>query len=365
MEEQLDRLLEMGDTVVLGNPVTLWVVALGLFVASLIVARLLRAILRRIQSWLSRDGRVGLRALMVEAVERPAIYIVILTGLRFAMATLELPQWLETGADGSWHLLLFLGGAWALTRVFDALFTGWLVPLLKRMDDNIDEQLLSIVRSGIKISVWIMAVIVGLDNMGVDVVSILAGLGIGGLALALAAQDSVSNIFGGINVFLDRPFAVGDRIQLLGLDGDVLEIGLRSTRIESRYEGRIITIPNSKVANAEVVNVSSESDRGGRQMFSEYRLSPTTSPDKIEEAIEILKAVATESEGTQERVITGLRSISEYSYDVMLLFWVKPDASNGRTRTAILLEILRRFEAAGIEMVKVQPVHAKVERLIG
>ena len=98
-------------------------------------------------------------------------------------------------------------------------------------------------------------------------------------------------------------------------------------------------------------------------MFSVYRLSPHTSPAKIEEAISILKTTAGELENTGPRVVTGLRSISEYSFDLMLLYWINPGASRSRTRTAILLGILARFEAAGIELVKAQPMHMKMEKL--
>ena len=90
-----------------------------------------------------------------------------------------------------------------------------------------------------------MAIILGLNNAGYDVGAIVAGLGIGGLALALAAQDSVKNLFGGFTIFVDKPFKVKDRIKISGFDGAVEEIGIRSTRIRT-LDGRMVTIPNSK-----------------------------------------------------------------------------------------------------------------------
>ena len=86
-----------------------------------------------------------------------------------------------------------------------------------------------ILRKGLRSAVWALGVIMALKNAGQDVGALLAGLGIGGLALAMAAKDFVSNIFGGITVFVDKPFRVGDRIQISGYDGNIEEIGIRFT----------------------------------------------------------------------------------------------------------------------------------------
>ena len=82
-----------------------------------------------------------------------------------------------------------------------------------------------------------------MTNAGYDVGALLAGVGIGGLALAMAAKDFVANIFGGITIFVDKPFTVGDRVKVNGIDGVVKEIGIRSTRIQT-LENRLVTIPN-------------------------------------------------------------------------------------------------------------------------
>mgnify|MGYP002348677461 CR=1 FL=1 len=199
-----------------------------------------------------------------------------------------------------------------------------------------------------------------MDNAGFDVYSILAGLGIGGLAFALAAKDVVGNFFGSIAIFLDKPFRVGDRIQACGYDGVVISVGLRSTRIRTRYEGRIVTIPNQMIAGADIVNVETEN---GRQVFSVYRLTPDMDEKQVSSAMEILKKIVESDEDTSEKVVSGFFAITEYSRDIMLLYWVKPEVSNLKTRTRINLEIIKQFKENNIELVKAKPVHAKTDQV--
>jgi MscS family membrane protein len=159
---------------------------------------------------------------------------------------------------------------------------------------------------------------------------------------------------------MDKPFKVGDRIQTCGYDGVVTEVGIRSTRIRTRYEGRIVTIPNLMIAAADIVNVETEN---GRQVFAVYRLTPEMNDDEVSTAMKILKQIARDDPDTQEKVVSGFFAITEYSRDIMLLYWVKPDASNLKTRTRVNLEIIRQFNKHKIELVKASPVHTKMDQV--
>ena len=124
-----------------------------------------------------------------------------------------------------------------------------------------------------------------LKNAGVDVGTLIASLGIGGLAFALAAQDTIKNIFGGITIFTDRPFRIGDRIKVDGFDGIIEDIGVRSTRLRT-LDRCLVTIPNYKIVEASVENVSEEPMR---RIVSKLGLTYSTTPEKMKEAIDILK----------------------------------------------------------------------------
>jgi MscS family membrane protein len=170
----------------------------------------------------------------------------------------------------------------------------------------------------------------------------------------------VGNFFGSLAIFMDKPFTVGDRIQVRGYDGVVEAVGLRTTKIRTRYEGRIVTIPNLTVAEAEIVNVDTEN---GRQIFAVYRLTPEMDEDRIALALDILRRIAESDPDTREKVVTGFFAITEYSRDIMLLYWVKAEASNLKTRTRINLEIVRQFRENDIQLVKAKPVHTKWDKV--
>ena len=105
------------------------------------------------------------------------------------------------------------------------------MPISEKSDSSFDNQLIPVIQKGVRSIIWILGIIIGLDNIGFDITAMIAGLGIGGLALALAAQDSVKNIFAGIMIFLDKPFRIKDRIQVDGFDGIVEDVGLRLSLI--------------------------------------------------------------------------------------------------------------------------------------
>lgn len=133
----------------------------------------------------------------------------------------------------------------------------------KRTETQIDDQLAPLATKTLKVLVVIVGVLIVLQNFGVNVTALLAGLGIGGVALAFAAQDTVANVFGTITILLDTPFKVGDRIKLGDTDGIVEEVGFRSTRIRTLYNS-LVTLPNSVVAKEKIDNLT---DRHGLIRF--------------------------------------------------------------------------------------------------
>ena len=135
--------------------------------------------------------------------------------------------------NGASLLCFVLCVTWMATRIVETIFREILEPLTAKTDTDLDDQLLPVARKGSKLVIWALGTIVALNNVGYDVGAVLAGLGIGGLALAMAARDTVANVFGGVTVFTDRPFAVNDRILIDGYEGFVREIGIRTTRIQT------------------------------------------------------------------------------------------------------------------------------------
>ena len=163
----------------------------------------------------------------------------------------------------------------------------------------------------IKIVVWSMALIIGVDNAGYDIKTILTGLGIGGMAFALAAKDTISNLFGGVTIFLDKPFKVKDRIVINDKEGHVEEIGFRSTKIRT-LEGRIVYIPNKSVANDVIVNISKETRRRVKTYIT---LTYDTTPENVKVAMNILKETASNHEFTFPETQAAFESYGDFFFE--------------------------------------------------
>ncbi len=328
-----------------GNSLAQWIVALVLIVLSFIGGRLAAHFLASAFSRLTERTRTELDDILVKQWKRPLSLFLIFMGVRYSIALLTLPPEADAFVLNTYRFIITLIVTWAIVRLYDVIHEFYLVPLTERTESTIDDQLMPILKSGIHFVIISLGFIVGLSNAGYDVTTIVAGLGIGGLAFALAAQHTVGNLIGGLNIFADHHFTIGDRVQFdgggLNIDGEILQVGFRTTRIKTRYEGRTVNVPNSIVANSSVVNVESEN---GRQTFSVYKLSPETSHEKVQLALDVLKKIGKENENTKDLVLTGLTQVTDVSFDVILLYWVKSEASNVKTRTAINLEIIRQFQ---------------------
>lgn len=138
-------------------------------------------------------------------------------------------------------------------RLADMVSDLWKIKA-EETDTKLDDQLIPLANRAVKIVIWALGLLSILDNLGVDVTSLLAGVTISGLAVALAAKDTVENLFGSIMIFVDRPFQIDDYIEVGGISGTVEEVGFRSTRLRTPI-GSIVTIPNGTIASAKVDNM--------------------------------------------------------------------------------------------------------------
>ena len=138
-------------------------------------------------------------------------------------------------------------------RLSDMVSDLWKIKA-EQTDTKLDDQLIPLANRAVKIVIWALGLLSILDNLGVDVTSLLAGVTISGLAVALAAKDTVENLFGSIMIFVDRPFQIDDYIEVGGISGTVEEVGFRSTRLRTPI-GSIVTIPNGAIASAKVDNM--------------------------------------------------------------------------------------------------------------
>ena len=236
---------------------------------------------------------------------------------------------------------------WLIYNLVNVL-SGYLSELTSKTESQLDDQLVPLIRKTLKVFVVILGVIFILQNNGINVTSLLAGLGLGGLAFALAARDTLANFFGSITIFMDKPFQVGDLIKTSNAEGVVEEIGFRSTRLRTLYNS-VISVPNSNLAVTEIDNLGLREYRRLKMMLN---LTYSTTPQQMEAFVEGIKAIIKANEHIrQDMYEVHFNEYGAHSLDVLVyLFFDVPGWSEElQQRHNFLLEVYRLADEVGVE----------------
>ena len=220
--------------------------------------------------------------------------------------------------------------------------------LAEKTESNLDDQLVPLIRKSLKTLVIIVGTLFVLkDGLEIDIVPFLTGLSIGGLAFALAAQDTIKNFFGSIMIFIDKPFQVGDWITSGDVDGTVEEVGFRSTRIRT-FRNSVMYIPNGKIADATIDN---HGLRQYRRFYSTLTITYDTPPDLIDTFVLGLRKIVEAHPYTRKDVFNiYFNNLSSYSLDVMfyIFFQVPTWQEELRCRHEILIQIVNLANSLGV-----------------
>ncbi|MCB9189887.1 MAG: mechanosensitive ion channel family protein [Flavobacteriales bacterium] len=329
------------------NSILDWSIALGAILLCYIGAKGLLWVTNRFVKKYTGKTKTQLDDLLIDMLEEPIAVAITIAGFFWAVSFLNVPDPdVENFLNKLLIFALVIDLTWLVARTADAMIQTYLVPMTEKSESSFDDQLLPIVQKGLKAVIWILGVILALDNLNVDIGAMIAGLGIGGLALALAAQDAVKNIFGGIMVFVDKPFKINDRVQVHGYDGVVEEVGLRSTRIRT-LEGRLVVMPNSLFVDNEVTNITSEPTR---KVVLNLGLTYDATPEDIEKGLTLLGEISQRNADIIEPDSPkGFTSFGDFSLGLTFVYFIKKDADILATQTKMHLDILKTFNENGLE----------------
>ena len=328
-----------------GNSILNWAIAVGILILSFVVVKMLYWIFSNVIRRLTSKTKTNLDDVLIDKLEKPLTYLVLILGYWISIHYLFFKEEVEIVLENAAYFLLVIDVTAILSRIVDSLISEVIMPITEKSDSSFDNQLIPVIQKGVRSIIWILGIIIGLDNIGFDITAMIAGLGIGGLALALAAQDSVKNIFAGIMIFLDKPFRIKDRIQVDGFDGIVEEVGLRSTRLRT-LEGRIVTIPNSRFTDNSVTNVTSQPTL---KVKLNLGLTYDTDENQMQKAIDILEDIVKDQEAITDDYAAGFNGFGDFSLNILFIYYVKPDSHWLDTQTLVNKEILRRFNKEGLE----------------
>ncbi len=341
------------------NTIYNWTYSLLIILGAVLVARALYWGAKKFGKILVSRTKSKLDDLLLDKMEEPAAFGIVLIGLWWGVDRLDFPETAHGFISNTFQVLIAIDITWFVARTIDALIEQYLLPRVQKTEGDLDDQLLPILRKGLRTIIWIIGIIVGLNNAGYNVSALLAGVGIGGLAMAMAAKDFVANIFGGVTVFVDKPFKVGDRIQIDGFDGTVTEIGIRSTRMNT-LAGRMVTIPNHKFTDSYVENVSVEPSRKVKLVLG---LTYDTSSERLEEAIQILNEIALASTLIEDNHVASFTDFGDFSLGITFIYYIKKGEDVMHVPSDINKQILTRFNAAKLEFAfPTQTLHATLSK---
>ena len=328
----------MFETIYLNNSLQTWLYAIAIAAGAIIFGKLLYWVIQKTLKVYTSKTNNELDSIFIDMIEEPLSLAITLIGLWFAVDILTMAESIQKFVDSVFYFLVIFNIAWFATRLFDTVMDKYVKIKVAESETDLDDILFPIVRRIIKISIWTLTIVIGIDNAGYNVTTMITGLGIGGLVFALAAKDAVSNLFGGFIIFSDKPFNMHDRIIINGHEGYVREIGLRSTKLET-LDGRIVTMPNSNVTDNPVLNISKEK---GRKIKFHLGLTYDTNVEKIELAKEILAKIIDENEHTRDSVI-AFDSFGDFSLNILVIYWVRSGSPIAGTNDAINMQILKEF----------------------
>jgi MscS family membrane protein len=327
-----------------------WIAALLIVLVAILLGRFVVGIVfRRLKKMMAQANN----QLMLPALEPPAATLVILCGFIAALSIVplweEVPRLVRLGEQGALTTVVLWGVACAGGAVIDHFAAG---ARAKRLQIA---AFIPLIKKTVVTVFVIFSVLVVFESLGFEVKTFLTGLGIGGLAFALAAQDTIANMFGSFVVVMDQPFCVGEYIRILGHEGTVEEIGLRSTRLRTAQRTQVV-IPNKTVA-AEVINNFTRMPQ--RRVDATLGVTYDSPPEAIQLALADIRALLRADPGVhQGLVVVSLADFSDSSLRVQVLYFTAdPDwESHMAVRERVNFGILRAFAARGVTLSYPDPV---------
>lgn len=322
---------------------------LGLFIAILlgfVIKVLAEFIVKGVKVFVAEDEN-SFRYRTILALEKPigllmasAFWFFSIHYLRYEGESLVL-------LTSSIQVALGISVIWAAYRLVDVISLT-LHRWAEKTDSDLDDQLVPMLTKSLRVFVVIFGVLLIFQNLGFNVMSLLAGLGLGGLAFALAAKDTAANLFGSIMILLDRPFRVGDWIRNSSVEGTVEYIGFRSTRIRTFYNS-LISIPNSLLVTTNVDNMGL---REFRRVRADLGVTYDTPPEKLEAFIEGIKNIILANPSTRKDYFhVVFNGYGASSLDIMVYFFLcVPDWTDELIeKQNVFLEILRLAKELGVD----------------
>ncbi|MDB6109873.1 MAG: MscS Mechanosensitive ion channel [Pedosphaera sp.] len=283
--------------------------------------------------------------LLLDLLNGPVKVVAFVIFLHIGLSVFSWPTKVQVILAKGFTVVVACTLTYMILKFVDLVLGYWRKRATAEADRTFDEQLFPIIRKSLKAFILVVAVLVTAQNLDINVTAAITSLSIGGLAIGLAAQDTLANLFGAVAVFMDKPFRIGDVVKFESVEGTVESIGLRSTRVRN-FNGHLVTVPNKTVGNATIVNVTR---RPNIKTEMNIGLTYDTPSEKVKRAIAILGEIYRAHPMTNDLVVS-FNKFGDSALNLLVVHWwgsVDHKAYLAGMQE-LNLNIKQRFDAEGI-----------------
>lgn len=351
------------------------IVAVAIIILSYLLAKAVKYFLANIAPHFTSKTSTTLDDEILKAINGPLQVFILALGIYVACATLsEMPGLISNNLLILLTIALIFIAAYLVSNLAGALISWYQNDIAPRTESDIDDSLMPFLSKASTIIVYTVAMLMVLSLLHVDITPLVTTVGVGGIAVALAAQELLSNVFGAFAILSDRPYKIGDRVQLSdGLVGDITDIGLRSTRIKT-LDNRLVVVPNTDISKSNIVNFSMPDER----VRFDIKVGISYDAD-VSKATETLLDIASHTEGVLKDPPPKVyvKDLGDFSVNLLMHVWVSDYRLSWTVPDVIYREILKRFAKENIVIpypttsvilnrpyagAVVEPVNAPVKR---
>ncbi len=331
------------------NSMLSWSYALGIVILSIVASRIVLFVSKNYLTKLTAKTKSDFDDILVDLAEEPLAFFIVILGFFAGYQFLVFPQNINDTFYSIIKVLIMLDIIWFILRFIDSFFERIIAPITSKTKTKLDDQLVPWIKKALKITITFMGVIIVLDNMGIDVFALLAGLGIGGIAFAFAAQKTIADAFGGISILFSRPFVIGDTIRFSNgaYTGKVEEIHLRHTKVRD-LEKQLVIVPNSILAGEIITNIT---EAQKKKITWTIGITYESSNKKLELAEKIIENAIKHCELCDEEFTVAFQEFGANALNILVIFYTKKAAFKDMVmaRDFVGKEIKKEFEKNDIK----------------
>jgi small-conductance mechanosensitive channel len=346
----MQKFLEAIEAIIRANSLRDWLLVGGVFFATFLVVPFIRGRIKaRQQRWKNIESPA--LDLLAQLAARTKGLVLLSAALFFAENLLTIPDAVDKdiadGIDKIFRYIIVVGIAvqmaiWSATALRFFIERHY---MKAGKDDPGARASVGVLMFIVQLLVWAVFLLLALDNLGVNITALVAGMGVGGIAIALAVQTILGDLFGSMSIALDKPFVIGDSLRIDDIEGTVEHIGIKSTRLRS-VSGEQIILSNADVLKSRVRNMGRMVEK---RVVARLRLAFDTSPEQLAQVSGLVEKVVAAAEGA--RFVSCLMvEIGEYALEFEAVYFIanKGDRLIPRSTDAVNRGIVKTFGEAGI-----------------